>query len=111
MSMSELVPDIIVRLQQLVKEDFSIVAFPMYERYLGVRKGNCAVLLEPHPDGTLSFYNRPCYLVEGHLSACVEKEGKKWFVWKGHRLEATPERLDELLYFEKQLQDLLNLPR
>jgi hypothetical protein len=107
--MAEFAPETIRHLQQLIKEGFSIVAFPMYERYVGVRKGNCAVLLQPQLNGRLCFYNRPCYLVEGHLSAYVEKAGKKWFVWKSHRLEATPERLDELLRFEEHLQQVLNL--
>ncbi len=108
--MAELKPEIISRLQALVADGFTIVAFPMYERYIGVKKGNCAVLLNRSADGSLSFYTRPCHLVEGHLSARVEIEGKGWFVWKGHRVEATPERLVELENFTTHLVKLLSLP-
>ncbi|MCL6565224.1 MAG: hypothetical protein K6U09_02265 [Acidobacteriia bacterium] len=94
-------------LQRLAGQGFEIVAFLMFERYIGVRKGNCAVLLEPVSGSGFRFYNAPCYLVDGHLSACIEQGGRKWFVWKGKRVEATSERLSELTCFRRELEMLL----
>lgn len=105
--MSNLTPEQMQLLRRLAGQGFEIVAFLMFERYIGVRRGNCAVLLEPVPGSRFRFYNSPCYLVDGHLSACIEQNERKWFVWKGKRVEATPERLSELARFRQELELLL----
>src|SRR5580693_3793259 len=56
-------------LDRLRAQDFQIVAFPMYENYVGVRKGNCAALLAPQGSGGFGIYGQPTYLVGGNLSA------------------------------------------
>ncbi|MCL6481360.1 MAG: hypothetical protein K6U02_06505 [Firmicutes bacterium] len=94
-------------LRRMIGQGFEVVAFPMFERYIGVRKGNCAVLLDPAPGTRFRFYTAPCYLVESHLSACIEQDGRQWFVWKGKRVEATPERMAELARFRQELERLL----
>ncbi len=105
--MSNLTSEQMQLLHRLAGQGFEIVSFLMFERYIGVRKGNCAVLLESVPGNRFRFYNAPCYLVDGHLSACIEQDERKWFVWKGKRVEATPERLSELARFRQELEMLL----
>jgi hypothetical protein len=105
--MPSLTPELVQLLRRLIEQGFEIVAFPMFERYIGVRKGNCAALLDPAPGTRFRFYTTPCYLVDGHLSACIEQGGRRWFVWKGKRVEATPERLAELARFLQELERLL----
>ncbi len=43
----ELTPQQLGFLGQLRSRGFDIVGFPMYEQYIGVRKGNCGALLAP----------------------------------------------------------------
>ncbi len=105
--MPSLTPEQVRLLRRLIEQGFEIVAFPMFERYIGVRKGNCAVLLDPAPRTRFRFYNAPGYLVDGHLSACIEQGGRRWFVWKARRVEVTPERLAELARFRQELEMLL----
>ena len=60
---------------RLQARGFEIVAFPMYESHVGVRKGNCGALLTPTPDG-FALYGEPSYLVSGGLSArTIQSDG------------------------------------
>lgn len=79
----------------------------MYANHVGVRKGNCAVLLTPVASGGLGMYTEPTFLVAGNLSARVNREGRECFVWKKEAIEATPERLRELEAFSHELNDAL----
>ena len=94
-------------LERLSVHGFQIVAFPMYANHVGVRKGNCAVLLTPAASGGFGMYTEPTFLVAGNLSARIHREGREWFVWKREVIEATPERLSELEAFSRELKDML----
>ncbi len=93
-------------LERLQAGGFELVAFPLYANYVGVRKGNCAALLQPAGDG-MKVFSEPCYLVAGNLSVRVTRGGQQWFVWKKNRLRATSERLAELDQFSTALAALL----
>lgn len=108
--MLELTPQQTAVLERLPGAGFALVAFPLYERHVGVRKGNCAALLSPGAAGALEIFGEPCYLVEGHLSVQVRHDGREWFVWKQQQIEATPERLVELERFKEELAAALRLP-
>ena len=41
----DLTPQQLAILARLQQRGFEVVAFPMYESYVGVRKGNCGALL------------------------------------------------------------------
>jgi len=97
-------------LERLRARGFSFVAFPLYASKIGVRKGNCAALLDPVGGGGLRLFGDPCYLVGGNLSVQVTQGDDKAFVWKKDRLPATPERLEELGRFAEELNDLLARP-
>jgi hypothetical protein len=105
--MLELTPQQLDVLQRLRARGLDFVAFPMYERHIGIRKGNCAALLEPVTDAGMKIFGEPCYLVAGHLSVRATRRGRSWFVWKKQEVEATPERLAELAQFVRELSAAL----
>lgn len=105
--MLELSPKQIGILENIAALGFAIVAFPLYASAVGVRKGNCAALLMPVPNGEMKLLGEPCWLVNGNLSVRVQRGGVELFVWKKQEVEATPERLAEVADFRSQLDDLL----
>jgi hypothetical protein len=105
--MNEFNPQQIGILERLVAKEFILVAFPLYANAVGVRKGNCAALLDPVANGGFRVFGEPCMLLEGNLTVRITEKGKSWFVWKKQRLEATAERLKELENFVTELNLLL----
>ncbi len=69
-------------LERLAGRGFKIVALPMYESCIGVRKGNCAALLAPQSSGTLRLYGQPAYLVGGNFGVKVFQPDGVYFVSK-----------------------------
>jgi hypothetical protein len=102
--MSELTPQQIAVLDRLVANGFASAAFPLYGNAIGIRKGNCAALLEPVPSGGFRLFGEPCVLLDGNLTVRVTRESQSWFVWKKQRLAATPERIAELDRFASELK-------
>jgi len=94
-------------LDRLRTRDFQIVAFPMYENYVGVRKGSCAALLAPQGSGGFGIYGQSTYLVGGNLSAKMLQGDGHYFVAKKDKLEATAERTKELDAFTAELVEVL----
>ena len=72
----------IARLQKIAAAGFLFASFPLHAAAVGVKKGNCAALLNPLPDGSLKLLAEPCYLVEGNLSVRIERSGRSIFIWK-----------------------------
>ena len=103
----ELTPAQINTLERLHSRGLEIVAFPMYESVIGVRKGNCAALLAPAGPNVFAIQGQPTYLIGGNLSARVNRSDGHYFVRKQEQLEATPERLAELEAFAAELADAL----
>jgi len=94
-------------LNRLRQRGFEVVAFPMYESYVGVRKGNCGALLSPTGSDVFTLYGEPSYLVSGGLSARTIQSDGHWFVRKNEKLAASPERTAELESFAADLVDTL----
>ena len=94
-------------LNRLQTSGFEIVAFPMYESYVGVRRGNCGALLTPAGPGAFALYGEPSYLVGGGLSARTIQSDGNWFVRKKDKLEVTPDRTAELDAFAAELVNAL----
>ncbi|HXT85673.1 MAG TPA: hypothetical protein VN745_01495 [Verrucomicrobiae bacterium] len=103
----ELTPQQLGFLGQLRSRGFDIVGFPMYEQYIGVRKGNCGALLAPVNGSGFTLYGEPSYLVAGSLSARTIQSDGHWFVRKKDKVAATPERTAELESFTAELADAL----
>lgn len=106
----ELSPAHLERLQLLRREGFELVRFQYFEGHIGVRKYGCGALLKPLAGGELRLAVPPAYLVEGNLSALVERGGEQSFVWKSHEVRASEERLGALRQFAEELRALLEPP-
>jgi hypothetical protein len=94
-------------LERLRSRGFEIVAFPLYENYVGVRKGNCGALLAPAGPDRFGLYGEPSYLVAGQLSARMIQSDGHWFVRKKDKVPVSPERVAELESFAAELVDAL----
>jgi len=94
-------------LQALAAAGFELVNLPRFPGFVGAKKYDCAVLLEPMDDGTLRQFTAVGYLIEGNISVLVQKGGEQWFVWKAQQVRATPELLAAVQQFESDLRALL----
>jgi hypothetical protein len=103
----ELSPKQIGILEKIAAQGFAIVAFPLYASAVGVRKGNCAALLMPVPNGGMKLLGEPCWMVNGNLSVRVQRRGVELFVWKKEEVEATSERLAEVARLRRELEEML----
>ena len=107
--MVELSPRQMQVMHQLIAAGFRPIAIPPYESALCIRKGNCAAVLSPVPNGGLKLLAPPSFLVDGNLSVKLKRQNKEVFVWKKKEVEATAEKLSELENFKKELTDILEL--
>jgi len=105
--MLELSPQQMQTLERLFQAGFRPIAIPPYENALCVRRGECAALLSAAPNGGLKLLAAPSYLLAGNLSVRLKKGTGEVFVWKKNEIAATPERLQELDTFRKELTAIL----
>lgn len=103
----DLTAEHVEKLERLRERGFEIVAFPMYANYIGLRKGNCAALMDPSDSGKFKIFGQPTMLIGENFSVRVRQSGRECFVWKQQRVEATPERLQELNDFAEELKQNL----
>jgi hypothetical protein len=105
--MLDLTPQQMTVLERLFAAGFRPIAIPPYESALCVRRGECAAILTPVPNGGLRLLASPSYLVGGNLSVKLKRGKGDVFVWKKEEIEATPERLKELESFRQELTEAL----
>ena len=108
--MFELTPRQMKTVERLLEAGFRPLAIPPYENALCMRRGDCAAVLAPVPDGGLKLLAPGTYLVDGNLSVRLKRGDGEVFVWKKNELAATPERLKELETFRMELGEILDLP-
>jgi hypothetical protein len=106
--MPELTPQQMKIFERLFEVGFRPIAIPPYESALCVRRGECAALLSPVPNAGLRLLTAPTYIVDGNLSVKLKRGKSEIFVWKKKEIEATPERLQELESFRRDLTSILN---
>jgi len=109
--MVELTPQQMQTLERLFEAGFRPIAIPPYESALCLRRGECAAVLSPIPNGGLKLLAPPSYLVEGNPSVRLKRGTGEVFVWKKTELAAIPERLRELDTFRRELTDILEMPQ
>jgi len=102
----ELTAEQIAVLERLAGAGYEIVAFPMYASAVGVRRGECAALLE-RVEGGMRLLGEACWVIEGNLSVRVRRDGREWFVWKKKQVEATEERVAEVKQFQEDVKRML----
>ncbi len=90
-------------LEELFASGFRPIAIPPYESALCVRRGECAAILSPVPNGGLRLLAAPSYIVDGNFSVKLKRGDREVFKWKKTEIEATPERLQELAEFRDEL--------
>jgi hypothetical protein len=108
--MLELSPQQMQLMERLFAAGFRPIAIPPYENALCMRKGGCAAVLAPVPNGGLRLLAPPSYLVEGNLSVKLKRGPGEVFVWKKRQVEATPEKLKELDSFRGEITEILDMP-
>lgn len=108
--MFELTPRQMRTVEQLFHAGFRPIAIPPYESALCLRRGECAAILSPVPGGGLKLLTPPSYLVDGNLSVKLKRGAGEVFVWKKSELPATPERMQELETFRRELTEILEMP-
>ena len=108
--MLELSPQQMQVMERLFAAGFRPIAIPPYENALCMRKGDCAAVLAPVPNGGLRLLAPPSYLVEGNLSVKLKRGPGEVFVWKKKQVEATPEKLKELDSFREEITEILDMP-
>jgi hypothetical protein len=106
--MVELTPQQMQLMERLFEAGFRPIAIPPYESALCVRRGECAAVLAPVPNGGLKLLAPPSYLIDGHFGVRVKRGTGETFVWKNAELPATPERLQELESFREELKRVLH---
>jgi hypothetical protein len=106
--MPELTPQQMKIFERLFEAGFRPIAIPPYESALCVRRGECAALLSPVANAGLRLLAAPTYIVDGNLSVKLKRGKGEIFVWKKKEIEATPERLQELEAFRRDLTFILN---
>src|SRR5580692_1943533 len=109
--MMEFSPQQMQVLERLFAAGFRPIAIPPYESALCVRRGECAAILSPIPNGGLKLLAPPSFLVDGNLSVRLRRGAGEVFVWKKAELPATEERREELESFRRELTDILELPQ
>jgi hypothetical protein len=109
--MTELSPQQMEIVERLFAAGFRPIAIPPYESALSMRRGDCAAILSPVPNGGLKLLAPPSYLVDGNLSVRLKRGAGEVFVWKKTELPATPERLKDLETFRLELVDIPEQPK
>jgi hypothetical protein len=67
-------------------------------------------VLAPVPNAGIKLLAAPSYLVEGNLSVKLKRGSGEVFIWKKKEVEATPEKLEELESFRRELTEILDVP-
>ena len=106
--MVELTPQQMQIMERLFEAGFRPIAIPPYENAICLKKGDCAAVLAPVPNGGLRVLAPPSYLVAGNLSVKLKRRSGEVFVWKKNEVEATPDRLEELGRFKRELMHILD---
>ena len=109
-SMVELTRQQMQTMERLLEAGFRPITILPYENALCLKKGDCAAVLAPVPNGGLKVLAPPSYIVAGNLSVKVKRSSGDLFVWKNNEVEATPDRLEKLELFRRELIRILELP-
>jgi hypothetical protein len=94
------------QLQRLYIAGFEFQTFERFPNAVGVIRNDCIVLMMPTPQG-LQMIGTPGWRVGEVIGVLVEVKGRKVFQNKDQMVEATPERLEELDRFRRDVKAAL----
>ncbi len=100
-------PDPTEQLARIYQAGFEIEQFERFPQAVGVVRNHCIALLQATPNG-LSMIGAPGWRMGEVMGVLTEKDGQKVFQAKQQVMEATPELLERLQTFERELRELLN---
>src|SRR5438552_15063738 len=100
-------PDRAEELARIYQAGFEIERFGRFPQAVGVGGNQCVALLQGTPEG-LSMLGVPGSRMGEVMGVLTEKDGQKVFHAKQQVVEATPELLERLQAFERELRELLN---
>lgn len=95
------------QLQQIYLAGFELQTFDRFPQCVGVLRDGCIALLVPGVDG-LQILGTPGWRMGEVIGVLVEKEGRQVFQAKSEIVEATPEKLQALENFRRDLTQLLH---
>jgi hypothetical protein len=98
--------DMAEQLQRIYLAGFELQTFDRYPKCIGVIRDNCVVLLVPGVDG-FQMLGTPGWRMGDVMGVLTEREGRQVFQAKSEIVEGTPERLEALRRFRKDLDALL----
>jgi hypothetical protein len=99
-------PDPAEELQRIYLAGFELQTFERYPQSVGVIRDGCIALLRATPAG-LQMIGAPGWRIGEVMGVLVEKDGREVFQAKSEIVEATPERLEALRKFKRDLEQLL----
>ncbi len=99
-------PDPAAQLQRLFEAGFEFETFERFPKAVGATRDGCIALLEATPEG-LRMIGTPGWRMGEVMGVLLEREGHQVFQAKDQILEATPERLELLSRFRRELEELL----
>lgn len=94
------------QLQRLYIAGFELETFDRFPKAIGVLRDSCIAFLVPGPDG-LQILGNVGWRMGESLGPLVERSGRKLFIHKKEKLEATPERVARLERFRADLKAIL----
>jgi hypothetical protein len=100
-------PDPAEQLARIYQAGFDIEQFERFPQAVGVLREGCIALLESTPNG-LRMIGAPGWRMGEVMGVLVEMGGRKVFQAKQEVVEATPELLEKLRSFERELKQLLS---
>jgi hypothetical protein len=95
------------QLQCIYAAGFELQTFDRYPKCIAVIRDNCIALLVPGVDG-LQILGVPGWRMGEVMGVLTEREGRPVFQAKSEIVEATPERVESLQKFRKDLMALLH---
>jgi hypothetical protein len=99
-------PDPAEQLQRLYLAGFEFQTFDLFPNAVGVTRGECIVMVLPLPTG-LQMIGTPGWRVGESIGVLTELNGRKIFQNKSEMVEATPERLETLAAFRRDVEQAI----
>ncbi len=94
------------QLQRIYLAGFELETRERFPNAVVVLKGNCAAILQATPAG-LTMVGTPGWRMGELMGVLTEVGGRKVFQLKSEVVEATPDRLEELQAFRRELEQQL----